>query len=224
MAFDVFPTDSLFDPETEDWKLRANTINGGVTVGGIAQIARTDGGGLWSCEQTGIEIWTTEQLLAASALDMQLEGGVSPIVVPCFNWPLRPVPEGMDWTVSIALTAEAALRATTLTVVIATGAPLRGGEPFSVVHENKGKRLYRVRDAEPAVTVDGITTQTVTIRPPLRELTAAGTAMDFETPGCLMRLANPDAWLSPLDAAHERTAQPVWIEHFAYVEPEPEDE
>lgn len=214
MAFDVFPTDGLFDPETEIWRLRGVAISGGVSVGGSSQLSRTDGGGLWSCEQTGIEIWTTEQLLAASALDMQLEGGASAIVVPCFSWPLRPVPAGVDWSVSVALTADAALRATTLTIVIATGAPLVGGEPFSITGPVHGKRLYRVHSADPAVTVDGVTTQTIRIRPPLREAVTAGTALDFEKPGCVMRLANPDAWLSPLDAAHEQVAQPVWIEHF----------
>lgn len=214
MAFDVFPTDGLFDPETEIWRLRGVAISGGVSVGGSSQLSRTDGGGLWVCEQTGIEIWTTEQLLAASALDMQLEGGVSPIVVPCFNWPLRPVPAGVDWSVSVALAVDAVLRATTLSVVIATGAPLVGGEPFSITGPVHGKRLYRAHSADPAVIVDGVTTQTIRIRPPLREAVTAGTALDFEKPGCVMRLTNPDAWLSPLDAAHEQGAQPTWIEHF----------
>lgn len=215
MIFDTFPTDRLFDPETEIWRLRGVTISGGVSIGGSSTLTRTDGGGLWTCEQTGIEIYTPEQLLAASALDMQLEAGASPIVLPCFNWPLRPVPAGVDWRVAIALTADAALRATTLQVVLTTGAPLIGGEPFSITGPVHGKRLYRVHSAASApVTVDGVTTQTIRIRPPLREVAETGSSLDFETPGCVMRLANPDAWLSPLDASHEQTAQPVWVEHF----------
>lgn len=215
MVFDVFPTADLFDPETEAWKLRGVTIGGGVSVGGSAQLSRTDGGGLWTCEQTGIEIYTPEQLLAASALDMQMDGGSVPIVVPCFNWPLRPVPAGVDWRVAIALIEDAALRATTLTVVLTVGSPLIGGEPFSITGPVHGKRLYRVHSqVSPPVTTGGVTTQTVRIRPPTREAITAGTALDFERPGCVMRLTNPDGWLSPLDAGHEQVAQPTWVEHF----------
>lgn len=218
MTFAVFPTDTasggLFDPETEHWRLVGVTINGGVSVGGSSSLSRTDGGGLWTCAQAGIEIWTRAQLLAASALDMQLDGGASPIVVPCFAFPLRPVPEGSDWGVSTSLTDPAALRATTLELIHTTGAPLIGGEPFSITHPTHGKRFYKVHSVDAADTSGGAVTQTVRIRPPLREATTAGTALDFDTPGCVMRLANPDSWLTPLNAAHEQVASPVWVEHF----------
>lgn len=214
MTFSVFPTDGVFDPETEIWRLRGVALDGSVSLGGSSTLTRTDGGGLWTCEQTGIELFTTEQLLAASALDMQLEAGASPIIVPCFNWPLRPVPAGVDWSPALVLSADAARRATTLTVIITVGGPLTGGEPFSIVHPIRGKRLYRVHSADAAVLVDGVLTQTIRIRSPLREASLAGTSLDFTTPGCLMRLANPDTWLSPLDAAHEQTASPVWVEYF----------
>jgi hypothetical protein len=214
VTFSVFPTDGLFDPETEVWNLRGRVIGGGISVGGSTTLTRTDGGGLWVCQMTGIELYTKAQLLAASALDMQLEGGSSSIVVPCFSFPLRPVPAGVDWTPSIALTDAADLRATTLSLVITTGAPLVGGEPFSITGEVHGKRFYKVHSVDAAGVVDGVTTQTIRIRPPLREAAADGVALDFHDVGCVMRLANPEAWLSPLDAAHEQVAQPVWIEHF----------
>lgn len=214
MAFDVFPTGSLFDPETEIWRLRANTINGGVTTAGPARKARTDGGGLWTCEQANIELYSTEQLLAASALDVQLDGGVTRIIVPCFSWPLRPVPAGVSWSVEVSLAEDAPLRASVLSVIVTSGRPLIGGEPFSMVHATHGKRLYRVRDAEPAQMSGGVMTQAITIRCPLREATTAGAPLDFETPGCVMRLVNPENWLSPLDPAHEQSASPIWVEAF----------
>lgn len=214
MTFSVFPTDELFDPETEVWRLRGVTISGGVSVGGSTTLSRTDGGGLWTCEQTGIDLWTKEQLLAASALDMQLEAGASPIEVRCFSFPLRPVPEGSDWAVSTDLTADAALRATTLELVHNVGAPLIGGEPFSLTHATHGKRLYKVHSADAAVLVGDLLHQTIRIRPPLREAAVDGASLDFATPGCVMRLVNAESWLSPLDASHEQTAQPVWVEHF----------
>ncbi len=214
MSFTVFPTGDLFDPETEIWRLRGVALDGSVSLAGSSTLTRTDGGGLWTCQMTGIDLFTTAQLLAASALDMQLEGGASPIVVPCFGFPLRPVPAGVDWEPVTSLATAAALRATTLQLIHSVGAPLTGGEPFSITGPTHGKRFHKVHSAEPAVLVEGVLTQTVRIRPPTREAAAEGTALDFTDPGCVMRLGNPDAWLSPLDASHEQTAQPVWVEHF----------
>jgi hypothetical protein len=103
----------------------------------------------------------------------------------------------------------AALRTTTLQVAFVDAAPLLGGEPFSILHPVRGKRLYGIHSV--GETVGGVTE--ITIRPPLREAIAAGTELDFDNPGCVMRLANPD-WLSALDPAHEMTAAPNWIEAF----------
>lgn len=218
MTFPTFPTSAatgpLFDPETEVWRLVGVAISGGISVGGSSTLTRTDGGGLWACEMTGIELFTAAQLLAASALDMQLEAGASSIVVPCFGFPLRPVPAGVDWAPTITLADPAALRATTLAVQIDVGAPLEAGHPFSITGETHGKRLHKVHSVDAAEVVDGVYTQTIRIRPPLREAAAAGAVLDFTDPGCVMRLANPNAWLTPLDPAHEQTARPAWIEHF----------
>lgn len=76
-------------------------------------------------------------------------------------------------------TADATLRATSLSISGTSTSPLIGGELFSIQHENWGWRAYRVR------SVDG---DTITFRPPLREAVAAGTALEFDTPRCQMML------------------------------------
>lgn len=221
---------ALMPPETEGWRLRGVSMNPGVSTAGTARLSRTDGGGLWVCEMGTVEVWTSQQLHLAAVMDLQLEAGITPIIVPRFNQHLAPLPAGASLGVLVghsdgssfsdgglysgpsiisALTAPAALRATTLQIDVTLAGALLGAEPFSIDHPVQGRRLYGIHSV--GETVAGVTT--VTIRPPLREAAAAGTVLDFDNPGCVMRLANED-WLSPLNAAHEQTASPVWVEYF----------
>lgn len=225
----VWPA-ALLTQETDRWRLAGVTIAGGVNVGGLSRLARTDGGGLWTCAMTGIEVYGPERLHAAELLELQLEAGVTPIIVPRYNQHLAPIPTGAALTaldtdiddslfedpdyytglaIQAGVTANAALRATTLQVEFEVAAALMGAEPFSIMHPVRGRRLYGVHSV--GATVDDVTT--ITIRPPLREAVLADTRLDFDNPGCVMRLVNPD-WLSPLDPTHEMTAAPTWVEHF----------
>lgn len=221
---------ALMAPETEGWRRRGVTVSPGMGASGISRRSRTDGGGLWVCEMTAIELWTPQQLHLAAAMELQLEVGITPIIVPRFAHHLAPLPEGAtlnptsphsDGTpfsdgslyvgqgIEATTAASAALRATTLQITLTAIAALLGGEPFSIVHPTKGKRLYGIASIQ--AIEDGVAT--VTIKPPLREATPAGTNLDFDDPGCVMTLANED-WLSPLDASHEQTAAPVFVEYF----------
>jgi concanavalin A-like lectin/glucanase superfamily protein len=55
---------------------------------------------------------------------------------------------------------------------------------------------------------------TVTIRPPLREATDAGTRVEFDNPACVMRLAEPDAMDLVLDRRIYGQANVKFVEDF----------
>ncbi len=221
----------LFPPASERFRLGAVTITGGVSVGGQVRMSRTDGGGLWVCEAGEIDLFGRSTIKTARALEAQMDGGCTPIVVPAFEYPFQP---RVDDTVSVgvghsdgstfsdgslyasrameAVLAEAAaLRATRLIVMPIRLGPLEGGERFTIDHPTRGPRLYTIATV---AAPDEAGAVEITIRPPLREAASAGADVDFDHPRCVMRLANPNEWLSALDALHEMTATPVWVEAF----------
>lgn len=100
--------------------------------------------------------------------------------------------------------AAADLRATTLTIAMEDGAELEGGEHFSISHTSAGRRLYRVGRVE---------RDAISFRPPLREAIAAGCALDFAQPSCLMRLADPRSLQLPLELNRLGRISPVFVEH-----------
>lgn len=202
-----FPADDM-KPRMERWRLGAVTIAGGVSVGGVSRLARTDGGGLWMCEQSFL-LATDRQHKAARAFEAYLDGGVATVDVPRYVGGTGPVPEGGGWAPVIAFAVPAALRATSADVAVAVGLPLTGGESFSITHPTKGRRLYVVVAAT-ALTAGA---QTITFRPPLREAVTVE-ALDFQTPSCTMRLANPQEFMGALGVDGLAEASAVWVEAF----------
>lgn len=225
----------FFPPVTEGWRLAGVAASGGVTVANISRLTRTDGGGLWTCSADGIELVTAQQIKTARALDFMLDGGAALIEVPAFEYPFQPRPidavtqapvphsdgssfddgslYGAGRTMTVVLAVDAPLRATTLRILPIALGPLEGGEKFTIVHPIRGARKYGIGRVTP-IAGDPAGAIDITIRPPLREAAPARTDLDFDRPRCVMRLANPDVWLSPLDALHEMTAAPVWVEAF----------
>ena len=219
---DAYPFD-LLPPGSERWRLTSVAISGGVRVSAGTGLARTDGGGFWTCWMNEIELVTRAQIKAARALEAVLDGGVAPIVVPACVWAFSPElvvhADGASFVdgslyqtspVASAMAEAAALRATVLLVSFDGGVPLEAGERFSIVHALKGKRLYtvaRVQKVEPGG-------YRIEIRPPLREAVGVGVDLDFSTPGCVMQLANPDEFLGAIDPHHESMANAVWVEAF----------
>ena len=67
---------------------------------------------------------------------------------------------------------------------------LIGGERLSVDHPTERRRMYEIGEV---LDVTG-TVYTVTIEPPLREaITEIGTAADFNKPGLVMIVADPNS-------------------------------
>lgn len=219
---DVYPFD-LLPPAKERWRLTAVALHGGVSVAGASSLARTDGGGFWMCWMDNIELINRQQIKAARALEAVLDGGVSSIIVPAFEWAFSPelvthadgspFSDGSQYQTSpveAGVMAAAPLRATVLEAGFVGGVPLEAGERFSILHPNRNKRLYTVA----RVLASSGGEYRIEIRPPLREAVTKDADMDFADPGCLMRLANPDDFLGAIDAHHESTANAVWVEAF----------
>lgn len=217
---DVWPR-HLLPARDQRAGLRGVAMSGGPSVSGQVRSSRLDGGGLWVIEQNYF-LHTPEQIKTARAIEAGLDGGSGQIVIPVFEDPFAPagaevttVPfsdeatfsDGTEFSQAPAAavtTAAAALRATSLSVSMISGA-LTGSEKFTIEHATKGARLY---------TVARIEGDTITIRPPLREAIAEGTELDFTNPRCVCRLANPDEFMGPLDANHHIEASAVWVEAF----------
>jgi len=216
------------------WELGARTISGGRSVSGVQQVGRTDGGGVWMATMDDVQVSTPNQIRAWKAIKARLDGGATPIVMPCREvvtapWPLvggvaltdLPSTNSDDSTLSddteyegspiqATLAAGADLRATQLLMTFATGGPLLAGETFSIQHQTFSWRRYEVA----GVTLDGDGNSLVTIRPPLREATPAGQWVEFNTPKCVMQLASPDAMDLPLELRTYGKASPKFVESF----------
>ena len=203
----VFP--SLLAPRSQRWRLAGVTIAGGVSVGGVSPMARTDGGGMWVCEQN-ILVHGRYALLQMQAFEAAMDAGVEPVLVPRYIGETGPIPPGVHWPVTITAAA-AVKRATALTLNVSQAAPLQAGVVFSIDHPGSaGRRKYVVRSA--AAASGG--SQAITIRPPLRQAITAATALDFIAPSCPMRLTNPDALSGPMGLDRTVELNPVWVEAF----------
>ena len=202
---DAFPRDILA-PATERWRRTGVTITGGIPTAGAPGIALTDGGGFWMAWMTDIALDTTEEHKTAARVDAYLDGGAQAIIVPAYTANRRPEFSAGSYALVAYVAEPAPLRATVIRVAHTGAARFSGGEYFSITHPAKGKRLYEVRGVDTFSA-----TQTVEIRPPLRHSVTTD-AIDLNNPGCVMRLANPDDWIGPLDSTHSAVANPIWIE------------
>ena len=207
----VWPTELLSAQANRPPFLAVRTMAGATSINGRTQIAATDAG-IWVYELGGIAVTDRDTLLTWRAIAVLLEGRLRAIDVPVegyeglaapyedgLNWPalLAPVPHDDDsfhddgagyagWIADVTLAADAALRATSITVTVGYAPTLQPGQLFSVDHAVKGPRWYQVRtwDAD---------TNTLTFRPPLREAATSGDRLEFDRPTCRMRLASDDA-------------------------------
>jgi hypothetical protein len=222
MPLKTFPA-SLARENSIMFELTGTTISGGQTASGVIPLTRMDGGGLWKATLADVALTTADQVRAWRAIAAYCEGGAQPIIVPMcdkrhfpgvpgnFDCPHNddaPHSDGSDYATNsieaIAVTA-APLRQAILHIDV-TGGTLRGGEHFSINHPVVGWRLYRIIDVEGGVLVQ--------FRPPLREAVAAGTAIEFDHPRCVMRLASTDAMDAKLE--QRKWARPTanFIEAF----------
>jgi len=213
MALYTFPR-SLMRDRTWGWNLSGHSIGGGRAMSGVLNVGRSDGGGLWVCTASEVQVSTPDHVRTWRALRSLLDGGATPFVMEARDVYVAPWPKvagapvvsadsttddlvGTDddalyegETISCTLAVDAALRATTVRLQFAGSAysALRGGERFSLTHATFLDRLYEIA----TVSDLGAGLYDVGIRPPLREATTSGARADFDHPRCVMQLASPD--------------------------------
>jgi len=220
MATPEFPR-ALLREKSHSWNPRGIVATAGQTADNVSQIIRSDGGGFWVCTMSdvslggrGAGVGHARQKAATllwRAVRQICDGGVNAIVVPRNDALVRPWPVGMvqgeislphsdgsffddgsgyyQPVIDVVISAAASLRATFLNLAFRQCGPLQGGESFSILHDTVGWRLYEIA----TVVYSDPTRATVTFHPPLREDVAAGAAVEFDRPRCVMRLANAGA-------------------------------
>ena len=181
------------------------SVSGGRTVGGAVPLADYSGGGFWRVREVcSVRSEAHRRLWGRWAA--YLHNGVRPVEVRVGQRHTRP--SGVS---SAALAASAALRATTLQVMVSGGGALEGGHRFSIDHASWGARAYDIVDA----TDNGGGSWAITISPPLREAESVATELDFETPRVVCKLTNPEAFPIAEDGnVRNPSGTAEWMEHL----------
>ena len=213
----------------------AKTMSGGKTLSGVMPLTRVDGGGIWLLTMSDVQASSPDNVWAWRALEAMLDGGSTAMIVPMREERFFPAPTGpagvpllsndttctddvacsddTPWEgscVEATLNAGAAVRATSVQILLTAGAALRGGELFSIRHDTHLDRTYRVSK----ITAISGSVYTCDIRPPLREAVAAGKWLEFDYPACVMQLAEPNAMRLVLERRVYGDGSIVWLEAF----------
>ena len=193
----------LFNPSGIKAGLIGRAVQSPPSISGIGQSLRSDGGGYWVVQYSGITLNTADKLRAWRAWESELDGGATRVIAPVPDLFLAPrplagkalaVPSGLVSTSDdpyfpeaigfaspfiVATAGAAALRATQVTITVTQGSRAKGGQLFAIDHPDAGRRLYQIG----RVLSQSGQTATVTIRCPLRQAVSAGTPVDFNWPG-----------------------------------------
>lgn len=210
-----WPYQALPAPEV-NWRPEGLWISAS-SIGNRVSRTETSNGGRWLADMTvplsqsrrlssGVKI---RQLNLMRALLGQLKRNVPMIVRTC-ECNFAPWPEGgpsgettySDGTVhsdgtpfaggggiSATAAADAAADAWEIQLDAIVMGDLIGGEAFSIDHPSWGVRRYEIA---------AIDSDVLTLNMPLREAVTAGTALDFNRPGCVMKCLNPESAMSAI--------------------------
>lgn len=236
MALKHFPERLLRSGTTPPPRLVGVAKTPGRTMSGIMPVSRSDGGGLWAFERSGIPIRNRTDEMAWNALQAHLADGARPIIVPFCHKRIMPAPivggarlytlddvpydeddiphdDDTDYETEVVqaiVASSVGRRSPTLQIVMTVGDALIGGELFSIDHTVLRDRLYRIVTAE---LVSGVTYQ-CTIEPPLREAVIGSTPVQFDLPRCVMQLSGAGAMTLPLNLNRFGGGQVSFIESF----------
>lgn len=201
MALLVFPT-HFFGIYAKDVDIEQASVSGGVALNGDEDVIATDGGGRWTADMPDIALNRREKIMAWRGFKSATGGGIDPFVFPICDARHQPtlgrgrVPhsDGSSFSddslyastdCTAELSADAALRATTISIAItALGKPLIGGERFTIDHPTMRHRCYQIGRIS-AQTDEAATFQ---FHPPLREAAVSGTEVDFNDPRFVARI------------------------------------
>jgi hypothetical protein len=218
----------LLEPRTAQWDITGGRVAGGRSLGGVTQIGRFDGGPFWTLNMGGIFAFDVQRVKLARAMQGLLDSG-SPIEVGTYEDPFAPLPAGASFgtvphsdgtpfsdtaeyeltPITASFAADAALRATTVTLSLTTTGAIVGGEEFSVVNSDY-VRKHRVLQITGGTDMAPV----VSITPPLRASVVSGQAVDFNNPRSVMQLVSMPINLEPGDECPRSTFDAQFVEYF----------
>jgi hypothetical protein len=209
----------ILKPRTVTFALKGRAVSGGAALEGRDQRVASDAG-FWAADLAQFPIVTRDKARAWRSTIAKMDGGVETVEIPVMDCKYKlsatldgvevvnngqPHSDGTYFTdgtgydepdevvLPFRLTANAALRATTISVELDDEEIVVGmaeGIYFSI-----GTRLYLVTGVEETAANQW----DITFRPPLRSAAATGAHIDFLSPSIEMRIADPNAGELPLD-------------------------
>lgn len=204
---------------TQSWRLDARTRSGGATITGREPVV-SSGLSRWMASVT-YPLYSRATINAHAALLAQLDGRANAVRLPFCPGPLgarvlplvngipyagkglflRPgqTPESLGIEPKVAVTAPAG--ATEIIISMGTLTGLEPGVMFGL-----GERIFVV------VEMHGDTVTTVRFRPKLRFQIAAGTAVNWKNPRCIMRLQADDSGAADIQLRRTGTATMDFVE------------
>lgn len=208
---DNWPMSSLA-PASINWWPSGGIDSGGVSLSGLQQLDSVDGGPIWKAAMLQIPVWKRDGILAFQAMQMILATG--PLLINVGRMPdirapvlsvagLVPHHDGTPFadetlyqseTVTSYLSGDHDLRQGTAQFTLDGGRSLIGGEDFSIEHDDVGWRMYRVM----RVNSQSGDVWNVDIGPTLRDDVSNATALEWDNPRCVMRLADQNAFNTAL--------------------------
>jgi hypothetical protein len=217
----VFPT-SLFCFEAQDADIERRILTGGASLSGQEDVTSADGGGRFFAEFTNAYLDEADVALAWRGIAATLGDGVVPVIVPIgdirhqFGRDVRYPRTVGFWTEAeyavgtspVKLSANAALRATTLNLTLThIPAPLRQGMWLSIDHTVLRHRAYRIAEV---VSQTGTAAQ-ITITPPLREAALTNAPVELDDPRCVCRV---DGTMRSPTTGGYASGSVRFVEHF----------
>lgn len=221
-----------WNPDPVKADVVSQVISGGTSISGEEDVIATDGGGRWEGTWGNIALDGPKEVNRFRAWVAHWAGGAQSFLWPILSLDGAPRPIGgngyltpsdiivddEDFPTSVGFASphivaetvgDAALRATTITILITQGEQISVGQAFGV-----GYRAYRI---ERITARDGMEA-TCKITPPLREAIDDGTAVNFDWPVVECRIA-PGQDLSP-EVVQGRYADVSvrFVEHVTYGE------
>jgi len=196
----VFPA-HLFNPTGIKADVVPNMISGGTALSGDETVIQTDGGGRWEISYSGIVLRTPQMIRKWDAWTSFMPGRAFLVPLLSLHTAPRPAagnefarPSSIDaddeyFPTSVkyaapyivaATVGAAGIRSSVLTINVAQGARIQGGERFSV--GGRGYKIERVNSRSGQ-------TSTCIISPPLRSAVAGGSPANFEWPVVQAKLA-----------------------------------
>lgn len=215
----------IFNPTEITARIVESVISGGTALSGEEDVISTDGGGRWEISFGGITLRSPHQIKVWEAWEGHLKRGAVDCLVPLLSLghanrsshgrglmpvsklvcddPIFPTSAEYSTPAIVAhLIGSAPLRATRIRIVVDHGAPLQGGEKFSV-----GGRAHSV--------VRPLGNDEFQIDPPLRDPLPGGAALVFDYPLVKCRAAPGESWSPTLSFGRRGDAQIRFLENAA---------